>query len=237
MVVRSFPVAALTKEKRISVQTPVDQLLQDGLQLRSCTFQVGRRVGGARWGGESPPQALLDPLWDSAQSGDSHRRGTRTKARVARLQATLVGAALGPACPQWEERQGCPSQPQWACPCPRACWPQVLMRKACHPVVPARPATQPSEAAGLTQLLRMAFDEEVGSDGAELFRKQLHRLRFPPDIRGTFAFTLGSAHTPGRPPRAAKDKAPSLRCGAGPRAREPTPPRSAACLSLSPFSL
>lgn len=40
VVVRSFPVAALTKEKRISVQTPVDQLLQDGLQLRSCTFQV-----------------------------------------------------------------------------------------------------------------------------------------------------------------------------------------------------
>ncbi|KAM5334677.1 myotubularin-related protein 5 isoform 2-T2 [Glossophaga mutica] len=99
VVVRSFPVAALTKEKRISVQTPVDQLLQDGLQLRSCTFQ----------------------------------------------------------------------------------------------------------------LLRMAFDEEVGSDSAELFRKQLHRLRFPPDIRGTFAFTLGSAHTSGRPPRAAKDKAPSLR--------------------------
>ncbi|XP_053517644.1 myotubularin-related protein 5 isoform X1 [Artibeus jamaicensis] len=99
VVVRSFPVAALTKEKRISVQTPVDQLLQDGLQLRSCTFQ----------------------------------------------------------------------------------------------------------------LLRMAFDEEVGSDSAELFRKQLHRLRFPPDIRGTFAFTLGTAHTPGRPPRAAKDKAPSLR--------------------------
>ena len=41
VVVRSFPVAALTKEKRVSVQTPVDQLLQDGLQLRSCTFQVG----------------------------------------------------------------------------------------------------------------------------------------------------------------------------------------------------
>ncbi|KAF5928236.1 hypothetical protein HPG69_014841 [Diceros bicornis minor] len=99
VVVRSFPVAALTKEKRISVQTPVDQLLQDGLQLRSCTFQ----------------------------------------------------------------------------------------------------------------LLKMAFDEEVGSDSAELFRKQLHKLRYPPDIRGTFAFTLGSAHTPGRPPRATKDKGPSFR--------------------------
>lgn len=45
-MVRSFPVAALTKEKRISVQTPVDQLLQDGLQLRSCTFQVGRQGPG-----------------------------------------------------------------------------------------------------------------------------------------------------------------------------------------------
>nr|XP_021543162.1 myotubularin-related protein 5 isoform X3 [Neomonachus schauinslandi] len=99
VVVRSFPVAALTKEKRISVQNPVDQLLQDGLQLRSCTFQ----------------------------------------------------------------------------------------------------------------LLKMAFDEEVGSDSAELFRKQLHKLRYPPDIRGTFAFTLGSPHTPGRPPRTAKDKGPSLR--------------------------
>ncbi|GAB1299725.1 Myotubularin-related protein 5 [Apodemus speciosus] len=99
VVVRSFPVAALTKEKRVSVQTPVDQLLQDGLQLRSCTFQ----------------------------------------------------------------------------------------------------------------LLKMAFDEEVGSDSAELFRKQLHKLRYPPDIRATFAFTLGSAHTPGRPPRVTKDKGPSFR--------------------------
>ncbi|XP_032972830.1 myotubularin-related protein 5 isoform X1 [Rhinolophus ferrumequinum] len=99
VVVRSFPVAALTKEKRISVQNPVDQLLQDGLQLRSCTFQ----------------------------------------------------------------------------------------------------------------LLKMAFDEEVGSDSAELFRKQLHKLRYPPDVRDTFAFTLGSAHTTGQPPRATKDKGPSLR--------------------------
>ncbi|XP_004999777.1 myotubularin-related protein 5 isoform X3 [Cavia porcellus] len=99
VVVRSFPLAALTKEKRISVQTPVDQLLQDGLQLRSCTFQ----------------------------------------------------------------------------------------------------------------LLKMAFDEEVGSDSAELFRKQLHKLRYPQDIRGTFAFSLGSAHTPGRPARIAKDKGPSLK--------------------------
>lgn len=56
----------------------------------------------------------------------------------------------------------------------------------------------------------MAFDEEVGSDSAELFRKQLHKLRYPPDVRGTFALSLGSAHTPGRPPRA-KDKGPSFR--------------------------
>lgn len=61
----------------------------------------------------------------------------------------------------------------------------------------------------------MAFDEEVGSDSAELFRKQLHKLRYPPDIRGTFAFTLGSAHTTGRSPRVVKDKGPSLRYGVG----------------------
>lgn len=66
------------------------------------------------------------------------------------------------------------------------------------------------------QLLKMAFDEEVGSDSAELFRKQLHKLRYPPDIRGTFAFTLGSTHAPGRPPRTTKDKGPSLRCGPRP---------------------
>ncbi|XP_008563558.1 PREDICTED: myotubularin-related protein 5-like isoform X2 [Galeopterus variegatus] len=57
----------------------------------------------------------------------------------------------------------------------------------------------------------MAFDEEVGSDSAELFRKQLHKLRYPPDVRGTFAFTLGSAHISGQQPRATKDKGSSLR--------------------------
>lgn len=57
----------------------------------------------------------------------------------------------------------------------------------------------------------MAFDEEVGSDSAELFRKQLHKLRYPQDVRTTFAFSLGSAHTPGRQPRATKDKGPSIR--------------------------
>ena len=41
-VVRSFPVTALTKEKRISVQYlgHLDQWLQEGLQLRSNTFQL-----------------------------------------------------------------------------------------------------------------------------------------------------------------------------------------------------
>lgn len=61
----------------------------------------------------------------------------------------------------------------------------------------------------------MAFDEEVGSDSAELFRKQLHKLRYPPDIRSTFAFTLGSAYPLGRPLRVAKDKGPSFRYGTG----------------------
>ncbi|KAK9497874.1 hypothetical protein O3M35_003784 [Rhynocoris fuscipes] len=40
VVVRSFPVSSLTKEKKVSVQHHLDQWLQEGLQLRSCTFQL-----------------------------------------------------------------------------------------------------------------------------------------------------------------------------------------------------
>jgi myotubularin-related protein 5/13 len=42
VIVRSFPVMSLTKEKRIAVQylAHLDQWLQEGLQLRSCTFQL-----------------------------------------------------------------------------------------------------------------------------------------------------------------------------------------------------
>uniref|UniRef100_A0A3Q2PJ12 SET binding factor 1 n=1 Tax=Fundulus heteroclitus TaxID=8078 RepID=A0A3Q2PJ12_FUNHE len=40
IVTRSFPVASLTKEKRISVTLSMDQFVQEGLQLRSCTFQL-----------------------------------------------------------------------------------------------------------------------------------------------------------------------------------------------------
>ncbi|KAJ0037018.1 hypothetical protein NL108_014354, partial [Boleophthalmus pectinirostris] len=81
VVTRSFPVASLTKEKRISVSLPMDQFVQEGLQLRSCTFQ----------------------------------------------------------------------------------------------------------------LLKIAFDEEVASDLAEVFRKHMHKLRYPPHVQGTFAFTVGQS--------------------------------------------
>ncbi|KAF3859628.1 hypothetical protein F7725_022027 [Dissostichus mawsoni] len=43
VVTRSFPIASLAKEKRISVTLPMDQFVQEGLQLRSCTFQVFRK--------------------------------------------------------------------------------------------------------------------------------------------------------------------------------------------------
>uniref|UniRef100_A0A8D2LWX2 SET binding factor 1 n=1 Tax=Varanus komodoensis TaxID=61221 RepID=A0A8D2LWX2_VARKO len=45
VVVRSFPVASLTKEEKIPVLAQVDQFIQEGcaqLQLRSCTFQLLR---------------------------------------------------------------------------------------------------------------------------------------------------------------------------------------------------
>ncbi|KAM9823807.1 myotubularin-related protein 5 [Neosynchiropus ocellatus] len=81
VVTRSFPIASLTKEKRISVTIPMDQFVQEGLQLRSCTFQ----------------------------------------------------------------------------------------------------------------LMKIAFDEEVASDLAEVFRKHLHKLRYPQHVQGTFAFTVGQS--------------------------------------------
>ncbi|NP_001038623.1 myotubularin-related protein 5 [Danio rerio] len=81
VVTRSFPVASLTKEKRISVSLPMDQFIQEGLQLRSCTFQ----------------------------------------------------------------------------------------------------------------LMKIAFDEEVASDLAEVFRKHMHKLRYPQHVQGTFAFTVGQS--------------------------------------------
>lgn len=40
-MVRSFPVTSITKEKKVTVHLAhLDQLLQEGLQLRSCTFQL-----------------------------------------------------------------------------------------------------------------------------------------------------------------------------------------------------
>uniref|UniRef100_A0A8C3B2N4 SET binding factor 1 n=1 Tax=Cyclopterus lumpus TaxID=8103 RepID=A0A8C3B2N4_CYCLU len=79
VVTRSFPIASLTKEKRISVNLAIDHYIQEGLQLRSCTFQ----------------------------------------------------------------------------------------------------------------LMKIAFDEEVASDLAEVFKKHMHKLRYPQHVQGTFAFTVG----------------------------------------------
>nr|XP_057923266.1 myotubularin-related protein 5 isoform X1 [Doryrhamphus excisus] len=81
VVTRSFPIASLTKEKRISVSAAMDQFALEGLQLRSCTFQ----------------------------------------------------------------------------------------------------------------LMKIAFDEEVAADLAEVFRKHIHKLRYPQHVQGTFAFTVGQS--------------------------------------------
>ncbi|XP_077120460.1 myotubularin-related protein 5 isoform X11 [Ranitomeya variabilis] len=97
-VVRSFPIASLTKEKKVSVPAHHDQYVQEGLQLRSCTFQ----------------------------------------------------------------------------------------------------------------LLRVAFDEEVPSEISEGFRKQLHKLRYPQDVQGTFPFSVGLSLQHTAQPRT-KDKNPSIK--------------------------
>ncbi|KAM4676087.1 myotubularin-related protein 5-like [Discoglossus pictus] len=96
-LVRSFPIASLTKEKKISVTAQLDQYVQEGLQLRSCTFQ----------------------------------------------------------------------------------------------------------------LLRVAFDEEVPSEVVEIFRKHLHKLRYPQDVLGAFPFSAGLTLPHSAQPRT-KDKNPSL---------------------------
>lgn len=46
------------------------------------------------------------------------------------------------------------------------------------------------------QLLKIVFDDEVSSEEVELFRKHVTRLRYPPSIMSTFAFT-GHAILPG----------------------------------------
>lgn len=81
VVTRSFPIASVTKEKRITVTLPMDQFITEGLQLRSCTFQ----------------------------------------------------------------------------------------------------------------LMKIGFDDEVASDVAEVFRKNVHKLRYPQHVHGTFAFTVGQS--------------------------------------------
>ncbi|XP_011608544.1 myotubularin-related protein 13 isoform X1 [Takifugu rubripes] len=40
VVIRAFPVSSLTKEKKISIQNQLQQNLQEGLQLRSASFQL-----------------------------------------------------------------------------------------------------------------------------------------------------------------------------------------------------
>ncbi|XP_059831862.1 myotubularin-related protein 13 isoform X1 [Hypanus sabinus] len=39
-IVRSFPIASMTKEKKISIQNQLQQNMQEGLQIRSSTFQI-----------------------------------------------------------------------------------------------------------------------------------------------------------------------------------------------------
>uniref|UniRef100_A0A8B9VV65 Myotubularin-related protein 5 n=1 Tax=Anas zonorhyncha TaxID=75864 RepID=A0A8B9VV65_9AVES len=98
VVIRSFPIASLTKEKKINIHSQQDQFLTEGLQLRSCTFQ----------------------------------------------------------------------------------------------------------------LLKIAFDDEVAMESAEVFRKHLHKLRYPQHVHGTFAFTVGQSPKQAMQPKA-KEKNPSLR--------------------------
>ncbi|CAH1786112.1 unnamed protein product [Owenia fusiformis] len=60
------------------------------------------------------------------------------------------------------------------------------------------------------QLMKVVFDEEVGTENADTFRKLLHRMRNPPSVWSTFAFT-GCAVTQPTQMHAHKDKNSSLK--------------------------
>ncbi|XP_041058165.1 myotubularin-related protein 5 isoform X2 [Carcharodon carcharias] len=43
------------------------------------------------------------------------------------------------------------------------------------------------------QLMKITFDEEVASEMVEIFRKHIHKLRYPQYVQSTFAFTVGQS--------------------------------------------
>lgn len=65
--------------------------------------------------------------------------------------------------------------------------------------------------------MKIAFDEEVASDLAEVFRKHMHKLRYPQHVQGTFAFTVGQSGKM-MVEHKAKDKNQSLKYGGKPAA-------------------
>eukprot|EP00061_Rhincodon_typus_P018906 g48282.t1 len=60
------------------------------------------------------------------------------------------------------------------------------------------------------QLIKIAFDEEVASEMVELFRKNIHKLRYPQYVHSTFAFSVGQSLKQIVEPKQ-KEKNPSLR--------------------------
>lgn len=49
-VIRSFPIASVTKEKKITIQNQLQQSMQEGLQITSATFQVKGSFVKFMWG-------------------------------------------------------------------------------------------------------------------------------------------------------------------------------------------
>ncbi|XP_067915404.1 myotubularin-related protein 5 isoform X2 [Heterodontus francisci] len=60
------------------------------------------------------------------------------------------------------------------------------------------------------QLMKIAIDTEVASEMVEIFRKHIHKLRYPQYVHNTFAFTVGQSPKQVVEPKQ-KEKNPSLR--------------------------
>lgn len=86
----------------------------------------------------------------------------------------------------------------------------LFSQAVCYEVDRYKVSCTASHNVFILQLLKIAFDEEVGSDNIETFRKLVNKVRNPATIFTTFAFSGHTVH-PSTQMQKAKEKNASLR--------------------------
>ncbi|XP_039295345.1 LOW QUALITY PROTEIN: myotubularin-related protein 13 [Nilaparvata lugens] len=195
IVVRAFPVTSLTKEKRISVQylAHLDQWLQEGLQLRSCTFQLMKVAFDEEVTMESiecfrklihkvryPPHIFHH----FAFTGQVVVPQTPTdgKAKNATLKGFAKKTLLKTARKAGFKQKASKRQ--------KYVLPNVGNSSNKYMTSPGRMSLPLADQDDVSaDLMKVAFDEEVTMESIECFRKLIHKVRYPPHIFHHFAFT------------------------------------------------